>query len=184
MSRLQPSFVLGYHGCDEAVGERILQGAPMVFSEEQFDWLGAGAYFWEADPVRAREWAEDKQRRGKCKSPFVIGAVLDLGNCLDAMTRDGAGIIQVAHASLLDTLRAAGSPVPKNVWSKRYLDCAVVNHAHDLMHRAGEPPFDTVRALFPQGDKIYKWSGFQCQTHIQIAVRNPDNIKGIFRVKA
>lgn len=58
MSRLQPSFVLGYHGCDKEVGERILGGEPMVASVEKYDWLGSGIYFWESDPLRARDWAE------------------------------------------------------------------------------------------------------------------------------
>lgn len=96
MSRLQPSFVLGYHGCDEGTGERILDGEPMFFSEEKHDWLGRGAYFWEADPIRAREWAEDKQRKGDYRQAFGIGAVIDLGNCLDATTRNGAEAILIA----------------------------------------------------------------------------------------
>lgn len=184
MSRLQPSFVLGYHGCDEEVGEKILRGEPMIASAERYDWLGGGIYFWEADPVRAREWAEWKAGKGDYKKAFVIGAVIDLGNCLDATTREGAEAIDVAYGSLIDDLTVAGAPRPKNVKAKRYLDCAVINRLHDIVKKAGEPPYETVRALFPQGRKIYRTSGFWQQTHIQIAVINPGNIKGTFRVKA
>jgi hypothetical protein len=52
------SFVLGYHGCDEAIGERILQNDDHVaVSRNRYDWLGEGAYFWENSPERALEWA-------------------------------------------------------------------------------------------------------------------------------
>lgn len=83
----------------------------------------------------------------------------------------------------MDTLATAGSAMPKNVLSRHYLDCAVINHLHDLVTEAGEQSFDTVRALFPQGKRIYRTAGFMRQTHVQISVRNPDNIKGIFRVR-
>ena len=43
----------------------------------------------------------------------------------------------------------AGSPIPKNVKAKRYLDCAVINHLHKLVLDSGESPYDTVRGLFP-----------------------------------
>lgn len=57
---LASAWVLGFHGCDRAVGERVLAGQePVSVSENSHDWLGAGAYFWENDPVRALRWAEN-----------------------------------------------------------------------------------------------------------------------------
>lgn len=57
-----PGLVLGFHGCDEKVGESILKtpGAHIHPSDNAWDWLGAGIYFWENDPVRAYEFAEMK----------------------------------------------------------------------------------------------------------------------------
>ena len=53
------SFVLGYHGCDEDIGERILGGRDHVsVSRNAYDWLGAGAYFWENSSERAFSWAQ------------------------------------------------------------------------------------------------------------------------------
>ncbi len=44
--------VLAYHGCDAAVAERLLRGEPFRKSENDYDWLGAGVYFWEyAEPT-------------------------------------------------------------------------------------------------------------------------------------
>ena len=33
-----------------------------------------------------------------------------------------------------------------------------------------------------EGERLYRTSGFRKQTHIQICVRNPAMIKGVFRV--
>ena len=59
MARLHTSFVLGYHGCSAEVGERVLAGAADLSpSEQDYDWLGPGVYFWDSDPQRAWEWAD------------------------------------------------------------------------------------------------------------------------------
>lgn len=62
MYQCHPSFVLGFHGCDKKVGEGILSGKIQhEFSENDYDWLGRGIYFWENDPYRAREWAIEQK---------------------------------------------------------------------------------------------------------------------------
>jgi hypothetical protein len=68
MSRLATSFVLGYHGCDKSVGQDAITGkTDLIKSDKDYDWLGPGAYFWESDPKRALEWAQDKVRKGHYK---------------------------------------------------------------------------------------------------------------------
>lgn len=53
-----PGLVLGYHGCDREVAERVLAGKTEVRSSTNaFDWLGSGVYFWENNPRRALSWA-------------------------------------------------------------------------------------------------------------------------------
>jgi len=80
-------FVLAYHGCDQSVGEKVLAGdTDIVPSRNDYDWLGSGAYFWENSSARALQWANflrDNPRAAKVKRPFVIGAVIAPGNCLD-----------------------------------------------------------------------------------------------------
>jgi hypothetical protein len=44
--------------------------------------------------------------------------------------------------------------------------------------------FDTVRALFPEGEELYENAGFREKTHIQIAVRKPRQELGVFRIPA
>lgn len=189
MARLHTSFVLGYHGCDRTVGERVLAGdISLAQSDRDYDWLGPGVCFWEADPRRALEWANEKQARGEYQDSFVIGAAIDLGNCLDLMARDNLELLAEAYSSLKD-LHDRGEKLeamPENVKGPdkllRYLDCAVIRHLHYVIGESGLPSFDTVRGLFTEGGEAFPGSGFMSKTHVQIAVRNPEGIKGFFRV--
>ena len=53
------AFVLGYHGCDMVTGEKVLAGkAHLRSSENDYDWLGSGIYFWENSARRALDWAK------------------------------------------------------------------------------------------------------------------------------
>ena len=79
------AFVLGFHGCDRSVGESILRGEQTHLepSQNDYDWLGTGIYFWESDPLRALEFAQEraegaKNSRGDITVPFVVGAVINL----------------------------------------------------------------------------------------------------------
>ena len=54
-SRL-PAFVLGFHGCDQKTAERVVStGRHLQPSRNDYDWLGHGVYFWENDPLRAKQ---------------------------------------------------------------------------------------------------------------------------------
>jgi len=62
---------------------------------------------------------------------------------------------------------------------KRELDCAVIRLALQIAKQNGVI-FDSVRAVFWEGRELYPNSGFKKHNHIQIAIINPDCIKGIF----
>ena len=51
------------------------------------------------------------------------------------------------------------------------------------MEQTGEPPFDSVRGVFFEGENLYPNAGFKAKNHIQVCVRNPNCIKGFFRVR-
>lgn len=189
-----PSFVLGFHGCDKAVGEKILAGEDRLkHSQNAYDWLGNGVYFWENDPARALEYANHiKNNPGrsssKIKEPFVLGAIIDLGNCLNLLQLDHLQIVKQGYDSLKSLLESIDTPLPKNRAIEdgadlllRPLDCAVIQLLHASNEKSGKPDFDTVRGVFFEGPPLYPHAGFREKNHIQICVRSPKSIKGFFR---
>ncbi len=198
MTSFHTSFVLGFHGCDEDTAVDLLNGKPFRQSSEDFDWLGSGAYFWEGDPGRALEWAIEKQTRGSYKKAAVVGAVIDLGNCLDLTVRENLDLLSDAYRSFEAARVKAGLALPVNKDVKgskegdkllRYLDCAVIRHLHENIedevrqarNKGTSPlvqPFDTVRGLFVEGENVYPGGGFYQKTHTQIAVRTETCIMG------
>lgn len=188
MHTLAASLVLGYHGCDAEIAENILKGEDFKSSTNEYDWLGHGIYFWEANPLRGLEFAEEqKKRRPKdVKNAAVIGAVINLGLCLDLTTALGVEQVRIAHEHFQKITEKAGVEIPVNNSDglRRNLDCAVVEVLHNIRTDAGTPSIDSVRGAFIEGNPVYASAGFYKKTHIQICVRNPDCIKGVFRVPA
>lgn len=146
----------------------------------------SGDLFWEANPLRGLDFAREakKRRTSKIKRPFVIGAIISLGLCLDLTTAAGIEQVRAAHKSLLEFVAAAGRKLPENTPDGvlRRLDCAVIQMVHTIRSNRGDEPIDSVKGVFVEGKPIYEGSDFYEKTHIQIAVRNPDCIKGVFRV--
>ena len=186
MHRLTSSFILGYHGCDRRVGEPLLAGKAFKPSNNDYDWLGPGIYFWEANPVRGLEFAEEasKRKTSNVSKPFVIGAVIELGLCLDLTTSSALDWVRIAYQSLVDVTRAAALDLPSNSKDqlRRNLDCAVVRRLHTILETQKLPAIDTIKGVFTEGEPVYPGAGFREKTHIQIAVRNSRCIKGVFRV--
>jgi hypothetical protein len=188
LHQLATSFILGYHGCDQRIGERILKGAPFKSSNNEYDWLGPGIYFWEANPLRGLQFAGEAMRRkgSRIRRPFVVGAVISLGLCLDLTTSAGVGQMRTAHKILrgltasrnLERLKKRANPL------LRPLDQAVIETLHTIRRDRGEIPIDTVKGIFIEGAPIYEGSGFHEKTHVQIAVCNSECIRGVFRVPA
>jgi hypothetical protein len=185
-------FVIGYHGTDFDLVQRVLAGEDKLeYSENDHDWLGKGIYFWEHGPRRAYDWAIWRSKNfggktAKIKKPAVIGALINLGNCFDLLDTRNTAVLRGLFPMFLETVKEQGLPVPENKHShandidhtKRHLDCAVVNWA--LQMKKG-PEYDTVRCIFSEGEPVFKGSSIMQKSHIQIAVRNPAAILGYFK---
>ncbi len=186
MHKLSASFVHGYHGCDRSVAERLLKNESFTLSQNDYDWLGEGIYFWEANPLRGLEFAREVKKRdpNRIKDPFVVGAILDLGFCLDLTTSSGAQMAKSAYDQLKRLYELAEKPLPKNRPDRLLhpLDCVVINNLHRIRGEEGLPPVDSVKGIFQEPPAIYPGSAFMQKSHIQIAVRNHNCIKGVFRV--
>lgn len=190
MYKNKPSFVYGFHGLDREIALKILnQELDFERSENSYDWLGEGTYFWENNLARAEEYAllDSKRLDTKITTPFVLGTVIDLGNCLDLLDQQYLNFLKLAYSEFKKSLDEEGKECPVNSsfgqedfdFKKRELDCAVIRLAHELAIEQNEP-FDTVRAAFWEGEELYPNAGFKSKNHIQIAVINSDCIKGIF----
>ena len=182
-----PQIVLGFHGCEKNVAIKVLNSGVdhLKSSLNDYDWLGSGVYFWLNDPRRAYEWAVTQKKT----NPFVLGAIIDLGACLNFTERNSIELLKKSYLDLQSILDAAGKSIRILTNSRdddggfklvRKLDCAVINNIHKMIEDEGGTSFDTVYGCFQEGTAAYPEAGIREKTHIQICVRNLDCIKGYF----
>jgi hypothetical protein len=192
MYSTRSGLVLGFHGCDEAVVQAVLTGHSFLkTSVNKYDWLGHGIYFWENSPSRAYEFAEHLMRypsrsKGNITKPAVIGAVLDLGICLDLLDYQNLQLLKTAYEVVKFTHSSDSMPKNKAIGNSsadlllKKLDCTVIEAVHTSNKLTGQYAFDSVRGVFFEGEEIYPTASFRDKDHIQICVRNPNCIKGFF----
>lgn len=190
-------LILAYHGCDVTVRDRLIKGHlhQLDPSANQYDWLGDGAYFFEGDSERARNFAEAcRVQPSKLYSarpivdPTVVGAVLCVSRCWDMTTMEGRGEYRSAFEELRRAEARRGRNMPTNRGADsedesmliRGLDCAVFNMGHAVRERDRLPPYQLVRAAFYQGRPVVDSSEFRVGTHLQLALRDPSCVVGWF----
>jgi hypothetical protein len=176
-------IIVGYHGCPRSFADAVLLGkAPIAEwqkSQNSYDWLGEGIYFWEHSPGRALRWAADQFR----KKAAVVGALIQLGACFDLLDESITSLLAGSYPQFEESFAATGDSLPANKGKDkklRELDCAVINDCLDRVKERGFS-FDTVRGAFLEGPPIFPGTTISAETHIQIAVRNVDCILGVFR---
>ena len=179
------AFVLGFHGTDKSIVEQVIAGkCGLDSSNNSYDWLGPGVYFWESDPQRALEWAQEREGRGKIREPDVVGAIIDLGYCLDLSTQPALMEVGEAHGTLVQAYQEAQKALPRNTVGDdlvyRELDCQVIKARHEYQEERHIRPYDSVRSPFVESESLYDGAGFRKKTHIQVAVLAPACIKGYF----
>lgn len=194
MYTANPGLIIGFHGCDEAVRNSIVMGKSVLTpSKNIYDWLGNGIYFWENNANRALQFAEElkaKPRNPKnvIKTPSVLGAVIDLGYCLDLLDAEYLELVKYSYDNLVASYGRLGKTIPQNLKGSeseellmRNLDCAVIENLHK--QNTGQQ-FDSVRGVFVEGKTLYPTCGFHEKSHIQICIRNPNCIKAYFVPRA
>ena len=187
---LAAGLTLGFHGCDASVGEAVLSGdeAALVPSENSYDWLGSGIYFWENNPRRAYEFALERAQggrnsRGRIDTPFVLGAILNPQRNLNLADSVALHQVRQVYNALSRTASNEGKLLPTNGAGlrARNLDCLVFNALHRWRETVGLPAYDSVRGLFWEGDELYPGAGMREANHVQICVRNAGCVRGYFR---
>lgn len=191
------NLIIGFHGCDEEVGLKLLNDPKKIkISDKPFDWLGHGFYIWENNYERALSWAKDKEKKGKIKKASVIGVVCTLDDCLDLIDSQFINVLSYYYGLMERDFKELGKDLPKNKDVKedehqdlliRELDCAVIQYLHqkikeeiELNKNSDLKEFDTVRGVFTEGGPAFPGAGIQKKSHIQICIRNMDCIKGFF----
>lgn len=184
----RPGLLIGFHGCEKSVRDSIVSGTSMLkASENGYDWLGAGFYFWENNYERALEFANNPPGKKKFKVPSVLGAIIDLEYCLDLLDTRYLRLVKKSYFNFISSAGIDGIEIPRNRTVKgstdkllRELDCAVIENLHDMQRQTKFESFDSVRGVFVEGDELYPGAGFHDKNHIQICIRNPNCIKGFF----
>lgn len=188
MYSTRSGLILGFHGCDKSLVEQVIsQKKELEPSKNEYDWLGHGIYFWEGNPTRAYQFAKEQtnRKKSKVKTPAVIGAVIDLGYCLDLLDSKYLDMMKSGYLFLESTIDSAKMPQNKPLVDSedllfRNLDCAVIESIHQVRKDNNNRPFDSVRGVFWEGEELYPNAGFKEKNHIQICIRNPNCIKGFF----
>ena len=186
MPHHHPFSVIGFHSCDKSVGIAVLNGTDdLKQSTNAWDWLGHGIYFWEQNPERALEYARENAEgtqfnKKKINTPFVIGAHIELRNCLNLVENNSLKILAEAYKGLVKLIREAGQPMPVNKGNNKALDCAVIQYIHQSNKVQGLPMYDTVRCAFQEGEEAYPGATASQRLHIQVCVLNPECIRGYY----
>lgn len=191
MHHTRTGLVLAYHGCDKTIADKIISTSNKNLrqSNNSYDWLGHGIYFWENSYSRALAYAKALKKhpervKSKIIRPAVIGVVLDLGHCLNLLDHDNLELVKSAYTEMSESFKKTKIELPQNTLSKdlllRKLDCAVIEYLHTTYQEESIRPFDSVRGVFSEGESLYPNAGFRAKDHIQICVRNPNCIKGYF----
>jgi hypothetical protein len=169
------AMVLGYHGCRKGFAEGVRSGRITLDfwkpSQNVYDWLGEGIYFWEGSPTRAMQWASLQFG----DDADVLKVEIDLGNCLDLVESTYHSAIRATYRNLRTVYRSLGWTLPKNRKRRHDLDCLVINQSVLFMERlAGQQGilFQSVRGVFEEGRPLFPGSAIRSESHIQIAVRD------------
>lgn len=175
--------VVAFHGTRKSTAEKLVSGVPFDQSENDDDWLGHGIYFWEYAPQQAWWWAE--RRYGD--DAAVVGALVRLGRCIDLLDPSNATLLMRAHDDLDRMLAATKQKLKSNANNHKYRDCAVFNYLFETLRRANVET-DSARAVFVPASakglpRLWERSGVFRGAHIQLSVREPNNILAVWPVR-
>lgn len=162
-----PSEVIGFHGTSRDALAHLL-ARDIRASDQHFEWLGTGVYFWQDSPSRARQWAV--ARFGADAAVVVVQ--IDLDGCLDLLDPRWQAEVRDADFEFVLDCIANERPLPVNTDRGNHArDAATINWYCD---RAAEDshPVRSVRAIFEEGEPIFEGSKIRSMSHVQVAVRD------------
>ena len=168
---------------------RVVSGEISILrSENEFDWLGNGIYYWEYAPKQAWAWADRKRKNEhwpRDEEVAVVASMIRLGFCFDLLDPDNTHEIKACYREYLIFCERLGQEPRKNYQHRKYLDCAVFQLAYAAFKRDGIQ-VDSSRSVYvPTGPRRRAWksSSVSEDAHIQLCIRNDDCILGSWLAK-
>lgn len=165
--------VYGHHGTTEERARAILKDG-IQLSEQEWDWLGAGFYFWEDSPARAWNWCDE---RHPGQTACILDATISLQHCLNLADPDGVAILEPYFDLYVATYGESNVATLRETDRFRQLDCRIINYACERL-RENEIEVHVVRGAFEEGSSIFDGgdgmpsSKLRKLSHVQLAVRN------------
>jgi len=169
-----PGLIYGFHGCVKSVALDVInQKKQLKESKNEYDWLGHGIYFWQGSYSRALDYATmlsnhpTRNKANPIKKPYVIGAVISLGKCLDLLDYQNLNFLSIGYEIFVESTLSSDMPKIKGVPGeskdllRRNLDCAVFQTIHEAAELAEQEPFDSVRGIFFELKRIISQCWFQ-----------------------
>jgi hypothetical protein len=166
--------VYGYHGTSRTKAMSILNNGFRV-SDNDYDWLGTGIYFFQDAPARAGAWAKEQYP----EDPVVIRASIYLEGYMDLLDIVWFEDLKTIYSVFAEQYRFRGVPIPlqnPSISKAHRLDCAFFKYTTQLL-LGQDNQVECIRAAFVEGNSIFPNSAIFDLAHVQIAVLNPALIK-------
>ena len=177
---MQHALVIrGYHGTSATQAAVIVRDG-FLASDNDYDCLGNGVYFFEDGLAPARAWA----KRAHPSEPAVVQADIHLEDCMDLKDRLGwVPLLAQAHGEVLRVNREQGRPLPRQTSDTHRLDRAVIEFTVAILEREGMR-IRAVRGVFAEGAPAFPGSFLSEGSHVQVAVRDTHLISNVQVVPA
>jgi hypothetical protein len=175
VGRVQRAPVIrGYHGTSATQAAVIVRDG-FLPSDNDYDCLGNGVYFFENGLVPARTWA----KRVHPSEPAVVQADIRLEDCMDLKDRLGwVPLLTRAHDELLRVSRQQGLALPRQTSDAHRLDRAVMEFTVATLELEGIR-IRAIRGVFAEGPPAFPGSFLSEGSHVQVAVRDTDLISNV-----
>jgi hypothetical protein len=169
----------GYHGTSATHAAVVLRDG-FLPSDNDYDCLGDGVYFFEDGLAQAAAWAT----RAHPSDPAVVQADVRLEDCMDLKDTVGwVPLLAQVHDEVLRVSRERGLPLPRQTSSTHRLDRVVIEVTVAILEREGTR-IRALRAVFAEGAPAFPGSFLSEGFHVQVAVRDTDLISNVDLVPA
>lgn len=189
-------IAIGHHGTTVATARKLADREEHFKAKQnEGDWLGIGAYFWQDAPMRARYWAQ-KKYKGQAA---VVSAKINLKDALDLLDLTDFLELQILQEAFLEFEKSSGTtytqkplkildgvvyvPKPGVAGFINDRDQAFLEFAIPILQETRRSNITAIRAAFVYGRAMHATSFLFDWAHVQICVREPYTQKVISEIK-